>query len=79
MRPRCMVVAPSFSRSEAISLNTLNSVTPQVAIGLHLGLTAPFRPLSKSFSPLREGAFLPLTATARHAGDAPLRARYVGG
>jgi predicted glycoside hydrolase/deacetylase ChbG (UPF0249 family) len=62
-----LVVAPGFSRSEAHSLNTLNSVTPRVAIGLHLGLTAPFRPLSKSFKPVSKGAFLPLTATARHA------------
>ena len=62
-----LVVAPSFSRSEAMSLNTLNSVEPRVAIGLHLGLTAPFRPLSKSFKPVSEGAFLPLAATARHA------------
>jgi predicted glycoside hydrolase/deacetylase ChbG (UPF0249 family) len=62
-----LVVAPSFSRSEAMSLNTLNSVEPQVAIGLHLGLTAPFHPLSKSFKPVSGGAFLPLAATARHA------------
>src|SRR5262249_45158677 len=54
-----MVVAPSFHRSEAISLNVLNSVAPRVAIGLHLTLTAPFRPLSTGFGPLREGAFLP--------------------
>ena len=62
-----LVVAPSFSRSEAMSLNTLNSVEPRVAIGLHLGLTAPFHPLSKSFKPVSGGAFLPLAATARHA------------
>ena len=62
-----LVVAPSFSRSEAMSLNTLNSVEPRVAIGLHLGLTAPFQPLSKSFRPVSGGAFLPLAATARHA------------
>lgn len=63
-----MVVAPSFHRSEAISLNVLNSVAPRVAIGLHLTLTAPFRPLSKGFTPLKEDAFLPLAATLRHAG-----------
>ena len=62
-----LVVAPSFSRSEAMSLNALNSVEPRVAIGLHLGLTAPFHPLSKSFKPVSGGAFLPLAATARHA------------
>ena len=63
-----MVAAPSFHRSEAISLNVLNSIAPRVAIGLHLTLTAPFRPLSKSFTPLSEGAFLPLAAMLHHAG-----------
>jgi chitin disaccharide deacetylase len=63
-----MVAAPSFHRSEAISLNVLNSIAPRVAIGLHLTLTAPFRPLSKGFTPLSEDAFLPLAATLRHAG-----------
>jgi chitin disaccharide deacetylase len=62
-----MVAAPSFHRSEAISLDVLNSVAPRVAIGLHLTLTAPFRPLSTGFTPLREGAFLPLRATLSHA------------
>jgi predicted glycoside hydrolase/deacetylase ChbG (UPF0249 family) len=62
-----LVAAPSFNRSEAASLNVLNSVAPRVAIGLHVALTAPFRPLSKNFAPTREGAFLPLAATFRHA------------
>ena len=62
-----LVVAPSFQRSEAAALNVLNSIAPRVAIGLHLTLTGPFRPLSKGFKPLSEGAFLPLTAVARRA------------
>ena len=62
-----MVVAPSFLRSEAISLDVLNSAAPRVAIGLHLTLTAPFRPLTKSFQPVSEGGFLPLQATFRDA------------
>jgi len=62
-----LVAAPSFNRGEARALDALNSVKPRVAIGLHLALTAPFRPVSKDFAPLREGAFLPLFATARHA------------
>jgi chitin disaccharide deacetylase len=62
-----LVVAPSISRSEAVSLNMLNSVAPRVAIGLHVALTAPFRPASKGFAPVRDGAFLPLAATFRHA------------
>ena len=62
-----MVIAPSFQRSEAVALDVLNSAAPRVAIGLHLTLTAPFRPLSKNFKPLREGAFLPLAAMAGRA------------
>src|SRR5262249_1228929 len=57
-----LVAAPTFCRSEATALSALNSVTPRVAIGLHLVLTAPFRPLSANFKPTREGAFLPLPA-----------------
>src|SRR5438128_12395737 len=62
-----MVVAPSFQRTEASALDALNAAAPRVAIGLHVTLTAPFRPLSKSFKPLREGAFLPLAAMAGRA------------
>jgi predicted glycoside hydrolase/deacetylase ChbG (UPF0249 family) len=54
-----MVVAPSFDRAEAASLNVLNAGFRRVAIGLHVTLTAPFRPMSANFRPLREGAFLP--------------------
>jgi chitin disaccharide deacetylase len=55
-----MVVAPSFDRSEAASLSVLKAGGARVAIGLHVTLTGPFRPLSTDFSPLRDGAFLPL-------------------
>ena len=57
-----MVAAPSFHRSEAVSLAMLNSAGPRVAIGLHLTLTAPFQPLSRDFSPLKDGAFPSLGA-----------------
>ena len=62
-----LVVAPSFCRSQAVALDVLNSVALRVVIGLHVALTAPFRPLSAGFRPLSEGAFLPLAATFRHA------------
>jgi predicted glycoside hydrolase/deacetylase ChbG (UPF0249 family) len=62
-----LVAAPSFDRGEARALDALNSVEPRVAIGLHLALTAPFCPLSTDFAPLRDGAFLPLVATASRA------------
>jgi predicted glycoside hydrolase/deacetylase ChbG (UPF0249 family) len=62
-----MVVGPSFHRSEANALAVLNSGTPRVAIGLHLTLTAPLRPLSDGYAPLRDGAFLALSATMASA------------
>ncbi len=52
-----MVVAPSLHRSEANALNVLNSVERRVAIGLHVTLTAPYRPLSDGFKPTRDGTF----------------------
>ena len=52
-----MVVAPGFTRAEARSLAILNSGTPRAAIGLHLTFTAPFRPLTPGFRPLRENGF----------------------
>jgi predicted glycoside hydrolase/deacetylase ChbG (UPF0249 family) len=62
-----MAVAPSCHRAEALSLSVLNSATPRVAIGLHVTLTAPFAPANKSFGPVNDGAFMPLTATIRYA------------
>jgi hypothetical protein len=62
-----MVVAPSFTRAEALSLSILNTGAARVAIGLHVTLTAPFRPLNKSFAPLRKGAFPPLPLVAASA------------
>jgi predicted glycoside hydrolase/deacetylase ChbG (UPF0249 family) len=62
-----MVVTPSFSQPEADALADLRSAVPTLAIGLHLTLTAPFRPLSQGFAPLRDGAFLPLGATLANA------------
>lgn len=52
-----MVVAPSLHRSEAVALNVLLTRGARAAIGLHLTLTAPFRPLSDGFAPLRDGKF----------------------
>jgi chitin disaccharide deacetylase len=56
-----MVVTPSFSASEAISLR--EAAAARAAIGLHLTLTAPFHPLT-DFAPRRDGAFLPLNGMA---------------
>jgi len=61
-----MVVAPSFTRSEALSLAMLNAGTRRVAIGLHLTLTEPHRPLSAGFPPLqRDGEPGPRGGTPR--------------
>lgn len=60
-----MVVTPSFSHAEAIALR--EAAAAHAAIGLHLTLTGPFRPLSQNFAPLRQGAFPPLAAMARRA------------
>src|SRR5262249_15870454 len=50
-------VAPSFHRAEALALNALNAGERRVAIGLHVTLTAPFRPLSEGYQPTRDSAF----------------------
>jgi predicted glycoside hydrolase/deacetylase ChbG (UPF0249 family) len=78
-----LVAAPSCHRSEAVALDALNSAAPRVAIGLHVALTAPLRPLSRGFTPLKAGAFMPLAATVRHAifrrfHDAALAAEIAG-
>lgn len=57
-----MVAAPSLHRAEALALQSLNCGARRVAIGLHVTLTAPFRPLSEGFQPLHNGAFLSLEA-----------------
>ena len=62
-----MVIAPSFNRSEAVSLNILNASETRVAIGLHVTLTTPYRPLSRNFQPVRDGIFLSNRETARHS------------
>jgi hypothetical protein len=60
-----MVLAPSFSSEEAAALDA--AAAKRAAIGLHMTLTAPFRPMSAGFAPTRDGAFLPLAAMAGRA------------
>jgi predicted glycoside hydrolase/deacetylase ChbG (UPF0249 family) len=62
-----MVVTPGFSRAEANALSVLNTDKQRVAIGLHLTLTAPLKPLTSGYTPLADGAFLPLATTLRLA------------
>lgn len=49
-----MTVAPHLGAREADALAALST---SAALGLHVTLTGPFRPLSEGFTPLREGAF----------------------
>jgi predicted glycoside hydrolase/deacetylase ChbG (UPF0249 family) len=62
-----MVVAPTFCDAEAAALDRLNASGRRVAIGLHVTLTQPFKPLTAHFRPLRDGAFLPLQTLLVHA------------
>jgi predicted glycoside hydrolase/deacetylase ChbG (UPF0249 family) len=57
-----MVTAPTFSQAEAVALR--DAAADHAAIGLHLTLTAPFRPRTDGFAPLRRGAFLSLASMA---------------
>jgi predicted glycoside hydrolase/deacetylase ChbG (UPF0249 family) len=53
-----MVVGPAIGRDEVSALQTLAANSPRCAIGLHVTLTAPFRPLTMHFQPLDGGMFL---------------------
>jgi len=68
-----MVAAPHFDNKEAAALARLNSSEKRAALGLHVTLTGPLRPLSAHFSPLRHGRFLPLNAMLRLATARRLR------
>ena len=53
-----MVVGPALGRDEAGALRTAAASSRRCAIGLHLTLTAPFRPLTMHFRPTDGGMFL---------------------
>jgi predicted glycoside hydrolase/deacetylase ChbG (UPF0249 family) len=56
-----MVVAPTFGPSAASQLSNRMAGKTGVAIGLHLTMTAPFRPLT-AFAPVtKDGTFLPIS------------------
>jgi hypothetical protein len=54
-----MVVGPAIGRDEANALKAVAKASPRAAIGLHVTLTAPFRPLTMHFRPTEGGMFLP--------------------
>jgi len=68
-----MVPTPHFGRDEAAALSELNAGKKRAALGLHVTLTAPFKPLSANFAPLRHGRFPPLNEMLRAAAGRRLR------
>src|ERR1700742_1584179 len=60
-----MVVGPAIGRDEVKALKEAAKANPRCAIGLHVTLTAPFRPLTMHFRPLEGGLFLPHTTLLR--------------
>ena len=59
-----MVVGPAIGRDEVAALQDVvaerNARGDRCAVGLHVTLTAPFRPLTIHFKPVDGGLFLPL-------------------
>ena len=60
-----MVVGPAVGRAEISALQAAVATSPRCGIGLHVTLTAPFRPLSMLFQPLDGGMFLPFPKLLR--------------
>ena len=60
-----MVVAPAIGREEVAGLQAAATESPRCAIGLHVTLTAPFRPLTMHFRPLDGDMFLPFRKLLR--------------
>jgi chitin disaccharide deacetylase len=60
-----MVVTPAIGRDEAARLQDAAAKNAGAAIGLHVTLTAPFRPLTMHFRPLRDELFLPFKKLLR--------------
>jgi chitin disaccharide deacetylase len=53
-----MVVGPALDRDEISALQSAAASSPRCGIGLHVTLTAPFRPLTMHFQPADGGMFL---------------------
>ena len=60
-----MMVGPAIGRGEVNALKDAAKANPRCAIGLHVTLTAPFRPLTMHFRPVEGGLFLPHTSLLR--------------
>jgi hypothetical protein len=53
-----MMVAPAIGRDEVVRLQEAIAKSPHCAVGLHVTLSAPFRPLTMHFRPLKGELFL---------------------
>jgi len=60
-----MMVTPAIGREAAAALQAAAAKNPRCAIGLHVTLTAPFRPLTLHFRPLDGDMFLPFEKLLR--------------
>jgi chitin disaccharide deacetylase len=60
-----MVVGPAIGRDEVSALAAAAADSPRCGIGLHVTLTAPFRPLTMHFKPVDGGLFLPFPKLLR--------------
>src|ERR1700692_880852 len=60
-----MVVGPATGRDEVSALKAAAANSSRCAIGLHVTLTAPFRPLTMHFKPTDGGMFLSLAKLLR--------------
>jgi len=60
-----MMVTSAIGRDEVVRLKEAAAKNPRCAIGLHVTLTAPFRPLTMHFRPLRDELFLPFPKLLR--------------
>jgi len=62
-----MVVGPAIGRAEVAGLQGAAAGSPRCAIGLHVTLSAPFRPLSMYFRP-QDGGMFPSFPRLLHGG-----------
>ncbi|GLH80974.1 hypothetical protein SSBR45G_58830 [Bradyrhizobium sp. SSBR45G] len=60
-----MTVGAAIGRDEVSELTKVAADSPRCAIGLHVTLTAPFRPLTMHFRPAEGGMFLPFPKLLR--------------
>ncbi|MFK4510526.1 ChbG/HpnK family deacetylase [Bradyrhizobium daqingense] len=60
-----MMVGPAIGRGEIEALDAAAKSSPRCAIGLHVTLSAPFRPLTMHFRPLDGDMFMPFPKLLR--------------